>query len=274
VTAPARNGHTKAQRVVATVSRAIGALRSDARPGLRVLLYHAVGSPPRTGTCGMAVAAEAFADQMRWLREESGYELVPLEAATAALGEGALAGTAVAVTFDDGFENILTSAAPVLTRYAIPFTGFVTGAYLQRPPRGDRYLTATTLRELAAVPFASIGAHGFTHRPLTRLDRAALDDDLRRSSDVLRSSLGTPPSAMSYPHGAVNRRVMDRAKAAGFVVGATSFVGINGQSGSPLFLRRTEILDADGLPAFAGKIRGDYDWYQIRQRVYWPLPPG
>lgn len=272
VTAPP-GGHTPVQRLVGRVSRTVGTLRARARPGLRVLLYHAVGADMPNDRYGMSVTPRAFADQMRWLREESGYGIMSLDAGAAALARGTLAGTAVAVTFDDGFLDVLTEAAPVMAKYHIPFTVFVVGGYLERPPAQHRYLDVPALRELAAVPHASIGAHGFTHRPLTRLGHEALDDELRKSREALRMSLGTPPSAIGYPHGAVNRRVIGRVEAAGFVIGATSFVGVNHSAVHPLHLRRTEILAADGLEEVSGKIRGNYDWYQTKQRMYWPLPP-
>jgi len=269
---PAPRTHTPVQRLVARVSRTVGVLRSRPRPGLRVLLYHAVGSTGLSDRYGMFVTPSAFADQMRYLREESGCDLVSLEAGAAALEHGTLDGTAVAVTFDDGFLNVLTAAGPILTRYDIPFTVFVVGGYVERPPVQRRYLDGSALRELADVPHASIGAHGFTHRPLTRLISSALDDELLRSRETLHTLLGKSPSAISYPHGAVSRHVLGRTEAAGFAIGATSFVGVNHVGVHPLHLCRTEILAGDGPEEVSGKIRGDYDWYHVRQRMYWPLP--
>jgi peptidoglycan/xylan/chitin deacetylase (PgdA/CDA1 family) len=209
---------------------------------------------------------------MRWLREESGLAVVPLERGWTNIANGTMSGTAVAVTFDDGFLDVLTAAAPLLAQYRIPFTVFAVGAYLDRPPAPGRYLDVGALRELAAVPDASIGAHGFTHRPLTRLRREELDDDLHRSREVLASALGAPPSTIGYPHGAVNREVVDRVEAAGFAIGATSFAGVNRPGVHPLCLRRMEIHASDALAEFSGKLRGDYDWYRLKQRVYWPVP--
>lgn len=260
------------QRLVGRISRSVGALRAGARPGLRVLLYHGVGRDMPKDTYGMSVTPRAFADQMRWLREESGYDIVSLAAGAAALERRTLAGTTVAVTFDDGFLDVLTEAAPVMAKYQIPFTVFVVGGYLERPPVPHRYLDVPALRELAAVPHASIGAHGFTHRPLTRLSDEVLDDELRKSREALRMSLGELPSSIGYPHGAVNRRVLGRVEAAGFAIGATSFVGVNDSNVHPLHLHRTEILAADGLEQVAGKVRGNYDWYRTKQRIYWPVP--
>src|SRR5687768_12039200 len=90
VTAPP-GGHTPVQRFVGRVSRTIGTLRGGARPGLRVLLYHSVSTDVSNDSYGMSVTPAAFADQMRWLREESGYGIVSLDAGAAALARGTLA---------------------------------------------------------------------------------------------------------------------------------------------------------------------------------------
>jgi peptidoglycan/xylan/chitin deacetylase (PgdA/CDA1 family) len=236
------------------------------------LLYHGIGSTVPHDAYGMSVPEHVFCDQIRWLREESGHAIVRLDEGYADFQRGGSNGTAVAVTFDDGLRDVLTTAAPILARYDIPFTAFVVGGYVDEPPEPVLYLDRAAVRELASMPGATIGVHGFTHRPLSRLSSDDVDDELKRCRDVLRDCVGTSPFALSYPHGAVNRRVAARASAAGFAVGATSLTGVNRTGVDPLRLRRTEIVAADGLAEFHGKVRGDYDWYGVRQRLYWPVP--
>lgn len=209
---------------------------------------------------------------MQWLRDESGLEVVSLADGVHRLNAGTLPGTAVAVTFDDGYLETLTDAAPILQKYAIPFTTFIASDYLAAPPRQGQYLDRKTARALADVPGSTIGAHGHTHRPLTSLDVATLDDELHRSRSALADVLGMPPFAISYPYGDVDRRVMERVQATGFTIGATSLAGVN-RAGTPaLGLYRTEITGPDTVSDFRGKVRGDYDWYRFKQWLYWPAP--
>jgi peptidoglycan/xylan/chitin deacetylase (PgdA/CDA1 family) len=260
------------QVAIRAVSRVVGALHPGPRAGLRVLLYHAVGSHVPHDTYGMSVTRQAFTDQMRWLREESGFEIVPLHDGVEALTHGPTRATAVAVTFDDGFRDVVTHAAPVLERHAIPFTVFVAGGYLAEPPVPGLYLDRAALRELSAVPAASIGAHGYSHRPMTRFTTPALDEDLQKSRAALVEIGVKDARSMSYPYGAADARVAARAAAAGFAVGATSLIGINDGSTPLLRLRRTEVLASDTLADYAAKVRGSYDWYRFRQQAYWPVP--
>ena len=252
------------RRVVARIARGVGAVRHRARSGLRILMYHSIGRGDRN-----VVSADRFTRQMRWLREESTLIVSPLMRGVSTTPAD---GTTVALTFDDGFRAVLTMGAPLLVRHGLPFMVFVTGEYLRHPPVPDQYLDASALRELAAMPGVTIGAHGYTHRPLTRLDDVALAEELRRSIDALSDVLGWRPVAMSYPHGAVDGRVVRFVGDAGFKVAATSLLGVNRPRAASLVLRRTEIDAFDDDASFVGKVRGDYDWYQLKQRLYWPVP--
>jgi peptidoglycan/xylan/chitin deacetylase (PgdA/CDA1 family) len=263
--------HGHARAVVTTASHVLGRLRRGSRLGLRILLYHSVGDERGADRFG-AVSGADFEHHVRWLREDSGLRLVSLEDGVASLTAERWADTAISLTFDDGYLDTLTIAAPVLVRHGVPFTVFAVGGFLTRPPAPGRYLDASGLRELADVPGAAIGAHGHTHRPLTRLDDAGVEAELRDSVEAIASVTGMRPTVLSYPHGAMDRRVVAAAGRAGFRAGATSLIGVNRTARHVLRLRRTEILAGDSLAVVRGKVRGDWDWYQMKQRLYGPLP--
>lgn len=253
-------------RAVEVLSRGVGVVRPGPRAGLRILLYHSVGGSEDS------VSPAAFRGQMRWLREESGGTITSLSSGARALKDGDLEGAAVAVTFDDGYRDTLTVAAPILLEYRIPFTTFLVGEFLSDSSRGGIYLDGAGVRELLSVRGADVGAHGYTHRPLSKLTDADLREELERSAGVIGEVTGRRPSGMSYPHGAVDERVIRRAAEAGFVFGASSRYGVNRPGVFLLRLRRTEVAPGDSLESFKGKVRGYFDWYGIKQKVYWPLP--
>jgi peptidoglycan/xylan/chitin deacetylase (PgdA/CDA1 family)/SAM-dependent methyltransferase len=88
-----------------------------------ILLYHRVASPA-TDVHGLAVTPEQFGRHMALLRAE--YDLLSLEELIAAIQRGRIPSRAVAVTFDDGYVDNLTSASPVLLNHRVPATFFVT----------------------------------------------------------------------------------------------------------------------------------------------------
>lgn len=92
-----------------------------------VLTFHGVTSDRSRPLCnheGLHLESDLFERLMTHVARE--YQPVPLSDIAAWLrGEGAAPDRAVAVTFDDGYHNVLTDAAPVLQRLGIPATLFV-----------------------------------------------------------------------------------------------------------------------------------------------------
>ena len=249
------------QRIAARgVSGAIALARCAAasRSGFRVLMYHAVGSAAADDTLGIyCISPELFAQQVAALIEYDNATLVSLEQ-----GLTATATLRIAVTFDDGYRDNLYRAAPVLQAHSIPFTVFVCTGFMHEA--SGNYLAPAELRELAALPGVTIGSHGATHARLTDLDDRALRDELTTSKALLEEITGRSVTSLSYPHGAVDRRVRDAAAAAGYTVGATSRFDVNDATRDPLLLCRSDILGIDSVQVFKQKLHGDWDWYRSR----------
>ena len=230
------------------------------RTGLRVLMYHSVGSRAVGDQLGLyGIAPALFAEHMSALAAATGIKIVPL-----ADGFAAGADCRVAVTFDDGYRDNLHVAAPLLQQHRIPFTVFVCTGFMRA--HSENFLTPAELRELASLPGVMIGSHGATHAPLTGLDNQALHDELASSKAALEDATGRAVNAISYPHGAVDRRVRDAAAAAGYTTGACSRFDINGVARDPLLLCRTDIHAGDSVRIFRQKLHGDWDWYKWRTR--------
>jgi len=242
--------------------------------GLRVLLYHAIGTPLAAAPYSLTVSVKQFEEQMRWLRDQPDIEGVSLEAGVQLLSANP-SRRLVAVTFDDGYLDNLTVAAPLLSKLGLPCTVFVTASYLTRQPSSrPLFLSIDDLRVLSEIAGVSIGAHGYSHRPLTRLSQFELNTELGEAKALLEGVIRRRVATLSYPHGAVNAQVIEAAKACGYDYGATSFIGLNRRGRSPWLLSRTEITGKDNLEDFCRKVRGDYDWYGLKQRLYWPIPQG
>jgi peptidoglycan/xylan/chitin deacetylase (PgdA/CDA1 family) len=74
-----------------------------------------------------ALPTEVFERQMAFVARA--YVVLPLEELVDRMGRGILPRNALAITFDDGYRDNLTHAAPILARHGLPATVFVvTGA--------------------------------------------------------------------------------------------------------------------------------------------------
>jgi peptidoglycan/xylan/chitin deacetylase (PgdA/CDA1 family) len=97
------------------------------RRGVRglVLLYHRVEE--LWDVHGLAVPKPLFETQLAWLRQEC--DVMPLDVLLATPPEE-LPQRAVALTFDDGYVDNLTTIAPLLQAYELPATFFITTRWL------------------------------------------------------------------------------------------------------------------------------------------------
>ena len=95
------------------------------RSGLRILMYHSIGTPIEEDIrCLYNMKPTQFREHMSYLAEYHKKHIVPLEPLTQEQES-----QKIALTFDDGYRDNLTVAAPILAELGIPFTIFIcTGA--------------------------------------------------------------------------------------------------------------------------------------------------
>jgi peptidoglycan/xylan/chitin deacetylase (PgdA/CDA1 family) len=104
---------------------------SKASPKFVILLYHGVSQAKHKGieNCSRKhLPAEEFARQMEYLA--TNYQVLPLSQLLLLKEIGSLPSRAVAITFDDGFENNYSVAYPIMMRYSIPATFFLATGFI------------------------------------------------------------------------------------------------------------------------------------------------
>ena len=230
------------------------------RPGLRILTYHAVGTPIEGDVRHLYNMPPArFETHMRYLAQNHAGRLVSL--GTLPPSDGTLK---IAVTFDDGYRDNLLIAAPLMAKLGIPFTVFAcTGAVAGRRAG---FLGPEEVRELAGVPGAAIGSHTVGHPRLAECGESTVNTELADSKAYLEDLLGTRVDSIAFPHGSVNRRVRDLAESAGYRTAVSTRFDINRPGRDPLLLCRTDIWSEDDIAVFDQKLRGDWDWNRWRSR--------
>jgi peptidoglycan/xylan/chitin deacetylase (PgdA/CDA1 family) len=107
--------------------RAAQKLRNLSAPFGVILLYHRVAES-QSDPHSLCVTPQHFAEHLEVLRQQS--QPMRLRQLAGALSSGERLRLAVAVTFDDGYADNLYNAKPLLERYDIPATVFVTAGYV------------------------------------------------------------------------------------------------------------------------------------------------
>jgi peptidoglycan/xylan/chitin deacetylase (PgdA/CDA1 family) len=243
-----------AKRQVATVvGNCLRMLPGSPVSGQRVLMYHAVGNRVDGDVNNIYTMSRAdflrHIETLQAVSEKHNIPFAPFRQSHT---------TEIAITFDDGYADALSTIGPELSKRGIPFHVFVTPEKLTS---GDpRYLSTPELRELATIPGATIGAHGATHRSLTSLTIVEAEADLRNSKQQLEDVLQTPITSMSYPYGHVNGDVRAAVKQVGFIVAACSKWGVNNEHSDALLLNRLDMWAGDNSRTIQNKVLGYWNF--------------
>ncbi|MGH7659235.1 MAG: polysaccharide deacetylase family protein [Gemmatimonadales bacterium] len=229
-----------------------------------ILTYHSIdgsGSP-------ISVDGGTFQGHMEWLAEGPVRVMSLGDLMSDPGGEDA-----VAITFDDGFVNLETEAAPVLADHGFTATVYVvsehaggTNAWGGKEQPGIPVLPLLDWEGVGRMMELglSVGAHTRTHSALTQMGTAQLDDEITGSGDRILERTGTRPSSFAYPYGAWNREAAERV-AASYAWGVTTGLRtLREDAADPpsllprldaFYFRRPGQLEAWGSPGFRWRLR-------------------
>jgi peptidoglycan/xylan/chitin deacetylase (PgdA/CDA1 family) len=187
-----------------------------------ILMYHSITDRPNADTRPHAVRPGDFEEQLAYLTEHRFRPITFADLAAALDGTGpALPERPVVLTFDDGYADFHSAALPLLERYEVPATIFVTSGWLRdagadaagRPL--DTMLSWSQVREVASAG-VEIGGHSHSHPQLDQLRDHELREELRRNKELLEDKVGRPVTTMAYPYGYSSARVRREVHRAGY----------------------------------------------------------
>jgi peptidoglycan/xylan/chitin deacetylase (PgdA/CDA1 family) len=209
---------------------------------LSILTYHSLDD---SGSV-LSISPELFAEQMKILSELD-VKVISLEEVPSVLMNSAVGGRFVAITFDDGFQNMLKNALPVLQRYGFPATVFLVSDYcgrenswpsqplfVQRRP----LLRWTEVKEMSAAGVA-FGAHTRTHPDLRSVASAVAGEEIVSSKKAIEDVVGRSVQSFAYPYGAYNEEVR-RLVQMHFSVACTTQLDFVGMESDPFALERLD----------------------------------
>jgi len=215
-------------------------------------MYHHVGNlPPNPDSIrrDLTVAPSLFEKELQYL-EEQGVETVHLDDVMDHLaGRVTLPPRAVVLTFDDGYDDNFEFAFPLLKRYGMVGTFFITTNFIEKPG----YMSWAQLREMAANGM-SLQAHSVDHADLTAVSPARLKEQLAEPKALLEEAFGKPVRFVAYPAGKYNRSVIQATAAAGYAAAVTVKHGTRQTADGPFELVRVRARGADTVEALAARM--------------------
>lgn len=221
-----------------------------------ILMYHHIAAPPdphNQRDSSYDVPPAQLEAELAYF-QRTGYTTITLDELTAALrDQAALPAKPLILTFDDGYVDFYTAAYPLLKRYNAKATIYIITGRVGKPG----YLTWDELRELAASPLITIGAHTRTHPQLAKKSAARVRDELDGCKADLESHLGLIVRHLAYPSGSYNKDTLKQAEASGYVTAVTVHFGTRERADKLLELPRVFVKGGETLDELSAGLKSE-----------------
>jgi peptidoglycan/xylan/chitin deacetylase (PgdA/CDA1 family) len=229
-------------------------------PGIVVLVYHRVG---RRSASEVDLDATVFAEQMAFLVEAA--DVVRLGDGLDALtqpptGAARSERPQVVVTFDDGTDDFVDIAVPILDLYRVPVTLYLATSFVDEGvayPDGGRPASWSGLSDAIATGVVDIGSHTHRHRLLDRLPPSEIEDELDRSTELIAQRLQRAAADFAYPKAVFGSPAAAEAVRRRFRSAAVAGTHANAYAATdPYRLARSPIQVGDAMQFFRRKAAG------------------
>ncbi len=230
-----------------------------------ILLYHSISDRVSPKFRLWSVTPEQFEAQLNYLAAEHYAPMTVSDFILEISGNDLqLPSRPIVISFDDGFQDFYTQAAPVLQRFGFPATLYVVTGYIGESSRwlaaageGDRpILTWDQVIDLSNLGI-EIGAHTHTHPQLDTLPLIQAEKEIRDSKALLEDHLGNPIKSFAYPYGYHNTKVKTLVRNSAFQSACAVKHAMSGPNDDPFALARIMVTHDLTLGAFARLLNGE-----------------
>lgn len=228
-------------------------------------MYHSIASVPKSEPLSVLhVSSTEFSWQMRLLKL-LGYRGVSMTELMPYL-KGEKTGRVVGITFDDGYENNLTHALPILKKYDFTATCYIVtneiGGYNSWDEKHN--VPANPIMNLTQIKQwlkegMEIGAHTQNHIDLTMSDTTVCREEIEQSKIALEKAFDTRIDHFCYPYGKYFPEHTHLLSTLG-IISATTMLRGRATSSSPLLeLPRVTIKRKTNPLSFLIKLLTNYE---------------
>ncbi len=238
---------------------------------LPILCYHNVGqAPPQARYKLLYVSPERFERQL-WSLRRLGLRGVATGEGIARLRNATSRGFVV-ITFDDGYADTLTTAAPLLKQYGFSATCYIVSGAVGTYNRWDadhvgerKPLMSREQIDRWLAAGMEVGSHSLSHCRLNELPAEVAQHEIADSRAALRDLLGVSVEHFAYPFGAFSADVVEWVRRAGYASAVTVLPGIARPSDDAMRLPRLLVNGERGLWRFLLHLASPYE--RLRRRA-------
>jgi peptidoglycan/xylan/chitin deacetylase (PgdA/CDA1 family) len=181
---------------------------------------------------------------MKWLYDHHYQTITTTQLANAILFGGQIPERAVVISFDDGDQDVVTNALPVMQKYGFVGTAYIIVSWIGAPD----FDTSDQIKQLIAAGW-EIGSHSMSHVDLTK-NEDNLDYEIRHSLVRLHEDYGINVKSLAYPFGVIDATVVTATSKAGYSNGVGLGNGYHQGLSDLFYLVRMEVRQEYSIDQF------------------------
>ena len=230
-----------------------------------ILMYHSIESMPKSTIMrSLHVPPKRFKFQM-WILKKLGYQGLSIRKLKPYL-DGEKNGKVVGITFDDGYQNILLNAAPILKKYNFSATCYIVSESVGSSNTWDlnngitqrSLMTETEINSWLELGM-DIGAHTKTHADLTAISKLKAKKEISDCKRELEKIYKVKVTDFCYPFGRFNESVCNMTKDSGYLSAVSMRRGRVNSKSNRFMLPRIPINHRTLPHLFLAKILTNYE---------------
>lgn len=187
---------------------------------LPTLMYHHVENLDKAKTEGHAsltVGTENFRKHMQYLKDKA-YNVLSMTSLLDFFDHGtAIPKKSVLLTFDDGYEDFNTDAAPILREFGFPSTMFIPTGLVQNPG----YLQWSEIKDLSANSKVQMSNHTWSHHNMAASSAVIQKEIGTADTQLTQAGLNTP-KFFAYPYGLTSKQAVSYLSQTGYLIAFTT----------------------------------------------------
>lgn len=222
--------------------------------GALVLMYHSVSFSPAF----FVVKPKEFEKQIKFLKQSGLLCINFSELMRKIYAKESLLNT-VCVTFDDGYADNYEIALPILKKYGIPASIFVSTGFIGKmktTSQGEELaiMTETMINDLSVTGLVECLPHGHLHQHLETLNPSEVKTDVLESQMILDRLTGKTIPGFAYPFGSYSEKTVEVLSSLGFKGALTVEEGVVTPDSKPFELPRMTMSREVSFTEFKCKI--------------------
>lgn len=175
-----------------------------------VLMYHHFSNSTPKST---SISPKLFEQHLQYFQDND-FKVLKLETMLEHLDKG-LPNKCVVLTADDAYKSIAENAYPLLKKYQMPLSVFVSTDAVDK-----KYKAMMTWQQMRDIQgeIMQFYNHTKTHKHLLELDKTQVKTQITYVQNRLKQELGVKAKILAYPYGEASLQILKQVEGLGYVV--------------------------------------------------------